>query len=325
MKKNKTAAWKTLIVLALFPAALSASWFSNEDSTEPLYRAHESFLRKDMRSVALNLKELFQDTRADETEKKNGLALLEKAYAYRNGSGIPVDWRLPVEITKLKATVIYFRKPHEENYGFKVAGTAVALGTVKQLKVTRYPDQVVLDKQAKVGEWEEEVDPDDGPSFELDGPHSVKPVEEGLYLVHMELANGNNFDAWFILSNMASTDTPVVRTPCVGETFTTRNPTFKWEDFKSPEYQGHESRSIWMTAVKAEPPGFDWIQAWTMYEGDPIRTQATIGLEKDGVGVKQLENGRYNFYLGYKEQRRFGELRLGRQSFTVTPFHIKAK
>ena len=80
-----------------------------------------------------------------------------------------------------------------------------------------------------------------------------------------------------------------------------------------------------MSAVKAEPPNFDWIQAWTMYEGDPTRTQATIGLETDGVGAKKLENGRYNFYLAYKEQRRFGDLRLGRQSFTVAPFYIKAK
>ncbi len=312
-------------ILTLAPLTAQATWFASDVSTEPLYRAHEAYLRKDIRSMATELKELFKDPKSDETAQKNGLALLEQAYRLRGGNGIPVDWKLPAEITKMKVTLSYYKRENGDDYALKVSGNTQTQGVIKQLKVTRYPDHVLLDKQANIGEWEDKVDPGDGPYFELDGPRKAKPVEDGLYLLHLELAGGAVTEGWFLVSNMVSTEAPVVHTPSVGESFATRNPVFKFDDFKSTQFQKHENRSLWTAVVKAEPPKFEWIEIWSMWEGSPARTQLNIGNETDAAGVKRLENGRYNFFLSYKEERRFGDLRLGRQSVSITPFHVKAR
>lgn len=323
---GKTAVRLAVAMLALTPLNSQASWFSSDVSTEPLYRAHEAYLRKDLRTMASEIKELFKDPKSDETSLKNGLALLEKAYSTRSGNGIPVDWKLPSEITKMKVTLGYHRRANTDDYALNVSGTAQAIGTIKQLKVTRYPDQVVLDKQGNLGDWEDQIEPGDGPSFELDGPRTVRPAQEGLYLIHIELASGAVTEGWFILSNMVASDSPVVQTPGIGDTFTTRNPTLKWNDFKSPEYQSHEGRSLWMAVVKSDPPLYEWIPVWTMWEGSPNRTQVTVGTEPnaDTGSVSQLADGGYNLYLSYKEERRFGDLRLGRKSITITPFQVRA-
>lgn len=110
----------------------------------------------------------------------------------------------------------------------------------------------------------------------------------------------------------------------MGETFTTHNPTFKWDDFKSPEYKSHESRSLWMAVVQSEPPKYEWIPLWKLWEGNPVRNQVTVGAEPDAVGSAQLPNGRYKLFLSYDEERRFGDLRLRRQSISVTPFSLKS-
>jgi hypothetical protein len=115
------------------------------------------------------------------------------------------------------------------------------------------------------------------------------------------------------VSKLLSSDTPTIKVPFVGQTFSTATPTIKWEDFFSPEYRSFESRGVWIAA---------WGPShWETYIPDPNLTDVTVGT--GGHGDRTLVNGRYSFVVGFREVRKFGDLQLARQSFRSAPAYIK--
>jgi hypothetical protein len=307
--------------LALSQLATAGSWFADGTETKPLNKAHAAFLKHDYRQLALQVKAVFMDEGSDEAAKRNSLELLERAYESSHGS-IPVDWKLPSGISSLKVTLRRSQGPKAEAFALKIGGNAATKNSLKQVQLVRYPNQVVLDKGKQLGEWTEQEEPGDGIYFELDGPRTSEPAAEGLYLINLETTAGQVTSGWFILSNMLSSDTPVLRTPVPGQLFTTRTPTMRWDDFKSPEYKNYEWRGLWAAVVKDDGSA-DWSEIWHMDEHNPVTTEVSIGASPEGQGVSKLEDGKYRFYVSYKENRRFGPLRLGRQSVSFAPFQVK--
>lgn len=313
-------------MMALCLIGRADTWFQNQSVVDSLKFAHQNFLTNHFKEMAENIRDVLKDKNADENQKKNALALLEKTYTSRSGSAIPVDWKLPTELKKLKISVRHGRHNQEaDNYRIVVAGTLQEKGIIRDLRITRYPDVVMLDKGKKMGEWIETIDPDEGPSYEFEGPEHNQPIPEGLYLLDIELANGKTTQGWVILNNLLASETPKLTVPALGQTFTTANPVMKFEDFRSPEYQSFEQRGLWLGVARFNPPDYKYDEVWSYYEQHPNRTEATIGAEPGSVGASKLENGKYYFIVSFKESRRFGDIRLDRQAVTAYPFFVKVK
>lgn len=308
-KDGMTKLLATLILTAFAGMALAAS---------PLDNAHEAYVKGDFAKLTTEIREALKEQ--DAVVTRNALALLAKAYEVRGGAGLPVDWKLPPEIREMKVAVSRVHSPQSDEYGIEIRGAQTEKGMIRQLQLVRYPDHVVLDKQRGVGEWTEELDPDNGPEYELDGARSAGPVPEGLYLVNLELKTGAVTRGWVIVSDLVSTETPVVTAPFVGQTFSTGNPSFRWTDFRSPQYKSHELRTLWLGVARPSPT---WTEVWSHFFVHPRLTETTIGLDPEAHGAKALENGRYTFYVNYKESRRLGDVLMQRKSVTATPFFVK--
>lgn len=316
--KNKNLTKATL--------ALSLIWasFGSADSFSSLELAQNAYLKGDLSKMTLLIRNVLME-KPTTAVKTNALELLSKAYQVDNGRGIRPDWKLPQELRYLKLNQVRREKGSEISYTLQISANTASKGTVKNLQLIKYPDQVVLDKEAKIGEYEESVEsePSEGIYVGLHGEKQEVPFEEGLYLLNITLSNGNRTQGWVILNDLTSSRAPEVHSPKMNEVVTTQQPTFQYEDFTSPEHKGNEKRSIWMAVVEMVPPTYSWNEKWSLYAGHLPRTQVTVGKEKDGYGVTELKDGQYHFYLSYREERKFGDIRIGRQSVRQVPFSIK--
>ena len=311
------------VALTVFEGLASAGDFFGKDNGA-LAQAQAAYLRGDLVKMTSEMKAALMAQPTDPVVRENVLALLKKTYESRCGQGVPADWRLPDEIGKMKISVRRKEKDTSE-YALKVFGNNARLHLIKQLRVTRYPDQVVLDKQAGIGEWSEEAGKNgEDPEYTLQGRKSRQPVPAGLYLLRIELTNGKATDGWFLIDDeLNSSATPDVATPAIGETFQTGNPTFRWTDFRSPQYRACERRSVWLGVSRAEPPNYDWDEKWSFWADAPSFEDISVGSSSNGTSIGKLDAGRYIFVIDFHERRWFGDIQIGRDSVTTRPFSVR--
>ena len=298
------------------PVHAGDRWFSKSSTPIELIRAHKAYLEKDFQTTT---NEVVAALKSDQAEvRKNAMALWRSALLANPNSKIPVDWNLPSEIMRMNADLSYVSIQDELEYDFRVKGEMLGLGSLSQLQIVQYPSKVILDKQAGIGQWDEKLT-EEGAHFELKGKRSKEPIPEGLYLINIEVANGNRTNGWFIVSDMASTATPKFLYPSNGETVKTGNPTIRWSDFKSPEYKNSDltSHSLWIETEETKE------NQWDFYQFNGRTTQTTVGTDPLGKGVKSLANGSYFMVLTYNEGRKFGDMRLRRTSKAMTTFNVK--
>lgn len=308
------------IILALSLNVYATTFFGSED--EALSKAHIAYLKKDFKTMALELKNVLMQSSNDLQVKENVFSLLRASSDYRKQEGIPADWRLPDEILKMNVGIRFVQKS-EARYLLAIQGDVVKPGLFKQLKLTRFPDQVVLDKQAGIGRWEEQTYADRKPEYGFYSEKSREPVPGGLYILRVELQNGKSVDGWFLIDDgRNSTAAARIAVPSDGETFRTGNPTFHWADFHSPQYQPYERRGLWMAVSRSEPPKYEWDMVWDLWNGSPNISEVTIGKEDEANGVSKLEPGHYIFVLKYSERTRFGDVNISRDSITQRPFMV---
>lgn len=304
--------------------SILAAGFLSNPANKSLSNAHSAYLSRDFKTMATELKNTLKEHPNDPLIRENAFSLLRQAYDISGTQGVPVDWRLPEEVTKMKVAVRLVQRDMPE-YSFEVYGEILQENLFRQLKVTRYPDQVILDKKTGIGEWEESPNVKEKMfEYNFRSTKSRQPIPGGLYLLSVELSNGKSVDGWFLIDdNLNSSATPNVIVPAYGETLHTGNPTFRWDDFHSPEYKPSERRSLWIGIARVEAPNYDWEPKWSMYADAPDLNEVIIGTHSEGEGVSKLEDGHYHFRIQYNERRRFGDLIIGRQSITHRPFSIK--
>ncbi len=309
-------------LLFLLPATAGALGLA-ADPSSPLETAQKAYLERDYATMSTAMRKALESPRTGPVERENLFGLLAATYQARGYEGIPADWKLPPEITKMKIVVNRILRDLPR-YSFRVQGETAAIGTIRQLRVTRYPDQVVLDRKAGLGEWEERLNEDGDAEYELCGARTQAPVAAGLYLLRIELASGSAVDGWFILDpEVNSTESPALSSPSYGQQFTTTRPMFSWADFRSPQYKPFERRTVWMAVTRADPPAYDWDVHWSFYADAPTLTDITVGAAPGEHLAKPLTTGNYAFYLNYQERRRFGDLILVRASAALHPFSIR--
>ena len=189
--------------------------------------------------------------------------------------------------------------------------------SLEKIKIVKYPNRLILDKKHGVGSydtWQAE----DGNGF-YSGRRFEDIDFDGLYLFKIKIKGHEKpVRGWFIAESMKSSATPIIISPQDGDIITNKQPRFEWKEFFSPEYVHSESRKL---SLKVTNFDVNRDKVWEFNEREPVNAYATIGLE--GRGVQELAAGSYLLHVNYGERKRFGGIRLSRDSRTVVGFQVQ--
>jgi hypothetical protein len=241
------------------------------------------------------------------------MAQLE-AYEKANGPIVPLDWTVPqgMHLLSFNASREYDAESDRTFYQASFYMPLEQAGIIEQVQLIRYPNQIIVDKQAGIGNWGEEINL--GIPCATLSTRRTSPIEDGLYLLNLQVHGQPRVNGWFILSQSASSATPIVRSPTPHEVFRTGLPTFRWVDFKSPEYRPFELRKRMISTYgNNSPTGV--AQQWSKNSTNP---DASESITPDPA----LTAGNYSFHLGFQERWFLGGMLLGRSSATRVNFSI---
>jgi hypothetical protein len=311
---------KVFVVLGL----LSASCAMAQPASESLQNAHKAFVAGHMKAMVQHITTVLQS--GDGPESKNALKLMNKALEVNNGN-LDADFPLPEEIEGMRVFVSRRSSEYDDTYrvGMKIS-SKVQIG-VTQMKLVRYPDTVVADKQAKIGKWEENYDEKYKEySFKVSGVKQNDPIQEGLYFIQLELTNGKKADGYVILTDMNASTLPELQSPYVGEVYKTAVPTFKFKNYFSPEYKPNERRNL---SLGIGQDLTEWKDVWEIWVPIPTLEQTTVCAKPSEGEVStecnHLEDGKYSLYLNYQERRRYSnKIQLSREASISRAFSVKA-
>jgi hypothetical protein len=180
----------------------------------------------------------------------------------------------------------------------------------------RLPNEIVLDKKAGKGTFEVEHDTPGYEDFTLDSSGLDSLPGDGVFTLHIELADGQVVDQWFIVHGLAASTSPDVQSPVSAQTFSDTNPQVRWIPYQSPEYRPFERRhlGIWLSNEADD--------TWGFYSGHGGELgSVTIG-DHPGVEKKRLAPGEYWVAVDGHELRSFGALRLVRTGRRLVSFHV---
>lgn len=279
------------------------------------------------RRMSTFLRDALLEAPRDPLIQREAFRILDEAYQAVKPNRIPTEWELPAEVVSLKV-IVSRRDRGGATYDLSVSGSASAPGLFKQLKLTRVPGEVVLDKAAGVGEFGEEpnfgeTDPNKKVFYRLAAPRSREPIPGGLYELELELANGKAGKAWVILDDdLSSTASPVLHSPRPGGSLSAADPTIRFENFRSPQYQGYEQRGMYLEIGRPERPGSPYAPVWGLFLESPEVDHVTVGTHPEEQGPKTLEPGQYVLNVNVHERFKFGPVKVGRDSRTIFPFTV---
>jgi hypothetical protein len=235
-----------------------------------------------------------------------------------HGAVVPLDWELPegVRLLDLEIGKSYDPQTDRTEYEVGLWGGADAVGQVEDLRVTRYPDQPLLDKH-KLGGWHESVMSEGTGDrklvlFSLGAGDLEAPPREGLYLLDLKLAGQPPVKGWFILARTTPTSLPVVKSPSLGQAFSDARPRFRWLDFHSPQHRAFEHRKRIMSVRRL----VDDSSAWRTIEINPPG-QTSL------ASPVPLRAGEYVFNVSFAERwLTAGGFFIGRKSDIGIPYRV---
>lgn len=239
----------------------------------------------------------------------------------KNGQIVPLDWRLPDGFT---IGVTSFDRSYDvatDRLRFAISFFSVLDRPlfVEQFKITRYGGDVIIDKTAGIGDWNEgQMNGPARPYVSASSTYQDTPMPDGLYLLSVKVKDQKQVEGWFFLHGTA-TASPVIYTPQVNEKFSTANPTFQFQDFTSGSLLKSDGRKL---TVKVFSEGTRK-QVWdSAYINPRALTSVTLGHDRNQSGDRSLNVGSYRLKLAFEERSYFGDLTIGRQINTTVPFAI---
>ena len=314
------------IVLLMISLFLSLENYGFQThSVHSLAQAELALIEQDYKEALTQLRKTAINHPSDTIIQKRVFEVFEKIMTESKGK-VNLDWELPESITRLRLQTQ--RKDNGKSYKISLKGNHRELLSVKQLRLTQFPERVLLDKSKGIGDWWEESDSlyGGGQYFELKSKNLKKPVQDGLYFIYLELSNGDKVDGWVFLNRGGtSSSNPIIDVPVRGQKFSNTIPFFQWQNFKSPEYKKFERRHLALFVSKSEAPKYSWDPYWLYFPGHARETKISYGdNKKTGLPpAKNLTPGRYVFILNYHESYQMGPITVQRTSRTRKPFHVE--
>jgi hypothetical protein len=312
---------KRLRVLGIVPLLVLAACTDHAATAQgsaaraALERAHDARLAGDFLAMSLALEDALASSDTDAVVRSDALALLEEAYEVRDGHRIPATWTLPPGLAVFTLGEVRVEEPDGTRFTAFLSGHIDDPRRIEQLQVS-HGGEVLLDKLAGKGKLDVEPRDDEGMcyfSLELD---DARPLPPGLYGVYVALAGAPPTHGSVIVGDVVSTAAPRIRAPGL-DAAAGRNPTLVFEDFTSPAYRAFERRTLYL-AVSRPGEGVDW-SLWTDKVGF---TEIVVGKDARGPAAT-LTPGRHWINVTFTETRRFGPMRLSRESRTLQPFVVR--
>jgi hypothetical protein len=253
---------------------------------------------------------------AEAEGQPNLVSIHEKLAKYETQKGpiVPLDWALPDDIQYFVFNTMRHYNPVKDRteFDFGIFGILNQPGSIEQVQVIRYPNEVVLDRQAGIGDWTEGHLDTSEPIIQFGAESQPVGQKEGLYLLNVKARGKPMVNGWFVLSRTTASASVVVRSPSPGEVYRTGAPTFRWSDFKSPEFKPFNQRKRML--------GIHWRGAG-IHEG-LWHTSEVYPNSSESDRVNGLENGSYAFKAQFEERWFFGSLLIGRGATTEIPFSV---
>lgn len=293
----------------------------SDEAKKALENAHRAFLQSKYRAMNDWLRKALMLSSNDPLFVNNASQLLEKAYEAKRDGRLPADIALPDGVTAVKVGEIYRERFEQKpQWRIRLGGDIKQQDFVQQIRIVRYPNEVIMDKNAGVGAFESDAR-NGGFYFNATSDLKPTPFQDGLYLFDIATADGQNKQGWFILSDLAVNTAPKVLAPKPHDALSTQQPMVRWEEYRSERLKNYDIRSI-SASISSVLDNGDWDDKWEFYTDDPSVTSSEVGVDPLGSGVTSLEPGKYIVKVNYREKHQFGPLRVRRESLTVVPFSV---
>jgi hypothetical protein len=314
-----------VFLTVLLSTWMTATAWAATPATAGVQRAHQAYLDGNGKVLLSEIKFVLEQN-PNPSVQKNMLDLFSAAQKNKVFNATEPNWHLPKEITY--AGVESLRRYRLESgkvvYSMNLSVDVVNGAELEQLQLIRYPNQVVLDKNANVGDWTSSVNTD-GQAVNnwASTPTSISPNDEGLYLLNIQIKGQPAVQGWFILANKNASANPVVLAPKMNQVFSDNQPLFRWNQYLSPEFKPGESVRVGLRISQAggDEPGVAQIRL-----KDPkaaFYKYGDRGVTDDFRGPTSLVPGDYQFHITYREAEKFGDLQIRRSSSTKIPFSVK--
>ena len=285
---------------------------------DELREAHEAFLKGEWREMGQKIRSVLAHAPNDVRVLNNVSGLLKKTREMNKQ--VPVDWKLPKEISYLKTSIRHMKYQGEDAFRYQFNLDVTDKDLLEQVQLIRYPNEVLIDKLAGIGEMSVEHN-GSADDFWFGTELTQEEPKMGLFLVNLKIKGQDTVQGWIVLEdNMVASKTPRVLSPVAGATVRVDRPTFDFDNFFSPEFQDGEQRRLYLTI---RPKG-DEDHKWTAKVLDPDLTSATMGEGATiGEGLSRLGNASYRGTVMFEERHRFGPTWVSRQMGETVPFVVK--
>lgn len=319
---------KKLFIFMLLTASFAQAAGLNKglDQNQSINKAHESYLEGDFRQTLMNIKTGLEQFDRDPIIKKNLLSLYANLLHSGKLKDLDLGWSLPEEISNLRLN-IHRETDEEVLYFLNFSGHIPESNSIKNLKITRFPDLVIFDKENKVGRFREYQDLNNAKlSFTARSQKTTLKVQPGLYNVDISTTKGNSAKIWFIIDDsMNASVSPEFKQFPKNKVFTNGLPHFSWSDLTTPEFHPKEGRELYFEISKNSGSS-NWESLWNIWENSPKTMKVELGKTKPEVTAQlPLENGSYMALIQFMETTRLGSIKMSRRTTQIRDFKIETK
>lgn len=184
---------------------LAMDAFLDSKLNSDLRDAHEAYIVRDFKRMALRLRSLFENG-ADEYSKNNGLELLDRAQGLLGSRPLPVDWSLPAEIKRMELVLSTSMAPEGTEHSISLQGLTLEEGQPVSLRFFPHNGSPLLDLEGALGQVEIKTvgHATELVHFKLSRRFTNLP-SQGLYWLQMKLKNHKNIEGWALLSHRLRT------------------------------------------------------------------------------------------------------------------------
>ena len=297
---------KKLFVNSLVIALIQLQAVSVFAAASPeLIKAHQYYLKNDSQGMLASLVEVMKRP-LSQVEKENVNALLVRSFELNKGE-LKSDQQLPEGLIDFALVTRRGQNKKSTDYIVELKGSVKSPGLIKDLQLIKYPDQQILAKSDARYEFVEKEG-----SFYLKAKQK-EPLRDGLYRVFVVMQNGQVFDTFLPLIDMAVSSSPQIVSPQEDETTLSRNPEIYWQLSSPLKPTAYKSKII-IEAVMSNPPEYLWDVKWSLRLKDLTRKSAVVGREANQAGDTSLAPGRYVISVNQLADRKYGPIRVSTQS-----------